>query len=265
VTIEAPTTSPQEIPFAEFVALRKRIVADGFKTLSEHEHTDLIRRTKLAEKRASELFVLVHERLIFKFAKYNKAKKRSFAAIDVEETMQESRIALLRAVESFDPDKGKFATYLRWWLRHAARKQNSGDPIIRIDPNRFGDGPGHKADPDLVAICRNVVDFDAPSDSEEGLTVEETAPSDGDDAETVMIEGEGFQRLKQFVGSTMNGLSVRDRAIIEMRWFGEETRTLEEVGQRFTLSKERVRQIEARIFDDIRKRIDAFRSKSPTI
>lgn len=262
MTIDPPSESPNEIPYSEFVALRKRIVAEGFKTLSEDEHADLIRRTKRKEKRASELLILTHERFMFQVSTSNRRKKRKFApSIDVEETMQEGRIALLRAVETFDPEKGKFTTYLHWWLMHAILRRNSGDPIIRIDPNRFGENATCKADPTNVALVRKIVDIDERVEDPENVTIGETVHSDEDGAETVMIEGEERRRVKEFVRSSMNGLDARDRKIIELRWFGDELRTLEEVGQHFDLSRERIRQIEAEIFDQIRKRIGAFRSK----
>lgn len=260
MTIEAPT-SPKEIPFAEFVALRERLRVKWFRALTEAEHTDLIRRTKRGEKRATELLVMAHERLLRRYVEINKSKKRGFANIDIEESMQEARIALLSAAKSHDAERGKFSTYLFWSVKQTARQHNSGDPIIWIDPARFGKGCGNRIDRETLAICRNVIDFDAPTGDDEDSTVGNAIALPEDDVETLMIEGEERQRVREFVRAEMNGLDARDRTIMEMRWFGEEIRSLEEVGQHFDISRERVRQIEARIFAEIRKRIDAFRSK----
>lgn len=261
MTIDPSTDQVQEIPYNAFIALRKRIVATGCKSLTEAEHSDLIFRCKKKEKRAQELLILAYERMLWRVLDFGKFKKRGFANIDMQESMQEGRMGLLRAVETYDPSLGKFSSYLYWWLRHSERAPNSGDPLIRIDPNRFLANDPTKVDNTTVAICRNVTSLDAPIEGTEDLGIGDMIGSDEPDAEMLMIEGDEVRHCQEFVRRGMRKMTARDRKIIEMRWFGETFVTLEAVGDAFGISRERVRQIEDALFSDLRERISGCRMK----
>lgn len=252
---------PKPLTTSEFIALRDRIVAKGYRGLSEDERDDLLRRTKNDERLARELFVMLHERYMLRVLKQDKHRKRRFSNRDMEESMQEGRLVLLRAAKSFDPSRGKFSTYLFWWLRSSARKPNSGDPLIWIEPQKLGNGKYAKADLVDVAIARNVVGLDDSVNTYDGLTVGETISIDGQTPEEEFSDLQLQAMTFAGIRKAMATLSERERFVIETR-FGEDAPTLEAVGQTLNITREGVRLIEIRALAKIRKHLQISKSDS---
>ncbi len=246
--------SSEEIPLSEFLALRARIAKDGHRSFSDDEIADLIARVRRKERRAGEILIGIFDRFVFKILSRNKRKKASFANIDMDESMQEGRLSVLRAAEFYDPSKGRFSTYLAFWIMSSQREPNSGDPLIWIEPQKFGNGKYPKADPTEVAIARNVIDLDSPIGSDEGATIGESIATPEEDAESLLSRNGEHRDSMAIVKKELDKLSDRDREIVELRWLGNDERTLEDVGDRFGISRERVRQIEANFFFAVRKR-----------
>lgn len=255
---------PTEIPIPTFLAMKRILAEKGHKGISSEDRDDLIVRAKRGEKRAVELLLLTHERFIQRQLKKSVYRKRSYRSFDMQEVMQEGRVALIRAIRTYDPARAKFTTYLDHWLNRSMLEHNSAGPLIRIHPNLFMKSSATKVDPEKAAIVRNVVSFDDPIPAEEeGITVEDSIRSDEPNPEETFSEMDERRHAVELLRSAIRGLSARDRKILELRWLSDGSPTLDDIAEMFDLSRERVRQIEANVFYKIRQRIEREASSEP--
>jgi RNA polymerase sigma factor (sigma-70 family) len=241
-------TTSSEMTYAEFVALRARITKDGYRSLSQDEHFDLIERVKRGERRAAELLVMLYDKFVFRVLFKDKVRKSSFMNVDLDESMQEGRLAVLKATKKYDPLRGSFATYLFWWLRSKSRIQrNSGDPLIRIKTPR-------KATTSETDFATNFVGLDDLINDEDGYTFGETIGADEPDPESAFMERQSDAVSMAAVRDAMKALSKRERTVLGMR-FVENAKTLEEVGHVLGLTREGARLIEIKALAKIRRHL----------
>jgi RNA polymerase sigma-32 factor len=260
-----------------------------FPMLSAEEEYMLAKRWRThGDKAAAHRLVTSHLRLVAKMA----MNYRGYG-LPVSEMLSEGQIGLMQAVKKFDPDKGfRLATYAMWWIRAAiqeyilhswslvkigttgAQKKlffnlrrlksklnalDDGDLApdqVRqiatdlqvseqevIDMNRRLGGPDHS----LNALMRS----DGDGDSEWG----DFLSDDRANQEVKLIEADEQSKRVKLLTHAMDTLNPRERRILEARQLSEDPSTLDALSGEFGVSRERVRQIEARALEKVQKHV----------
>lgn len=159
------------------------------------------------------------------------ARKQSRGSLRLEDLIQEGNLGLLRAVEKFDPDAGtRFATYAAWWIRACIGK------YLKEARSSVRPRSGTVATSDVSLDC--AVDDDGEATHLDRL--EDGAPG----PEAAYLAREAAREVRNAVGRARKRVGELGWQIIHDRLQQEPRRTLEEIGDRWGLSRERVRQVE---------------------
>jgi RNA polymerase primary sigma factor len=191
----------------------------------EEEHTTAIRARKGDVKAKQKL---VRHNLAFVVAISRKQRR---GTVRLDDLIQEGNVGLMRAVEKFDPGAGtRFSTYAVWWIRAYVGK------YLKEARSTVRPQSGTVAQPDMS--------LDSSVDEEGETTHLERIEDDGPGPEELYLQTEGDRDVREALGKVRKRIGELGWDIVHNRLEQDQPRTLEEIGKRWGVSRERVRQVE---------------------
>lgn len=244
--------------------------------LDRDEEFDLALKAKNGDSKARERLVNGNLRFVVSIAK--QFQNRGLPLIDL---ISEGNIGLLTAIDKFEPEKGyHFISYAVWWIRQSILKAiGEKSRMIRLPMNKSADliqvlhakseiekvgsddatieqiaeqcGMEAQDVLELMQMSRDVSSLDAPVNREEDTSFGDFIESDGPRPEEIVMD----KNMKESVNRILETLPEKEREIIKLR-FGldnQDAMSLKEVGEIYNLTKERIRQIEKKVLNNLQQ------------
>lgn len=262
-----------------------------YPLLSSDEERDLAKRIEMGDSEAKNILAKANLRLVVTFAKKYVGRSPNLTLLDL---IQEGNLGLFKAVEKYDFSKGyKFSTYACWWIRQgitralADQSRTIRIPVHMVETiakykqvvRRLSQDLGREplaeeiademsVDVEKIHIIENI--------DQETLSLEKPTGDDDDksslgefvsDDKILSPDQEASRRiLADQINEILMDLSEKERKIVEMRnglgIYNGVMHTLEEVGEEFQVTRERIRQIEAKVHEKIRDHEKSYRLKN---
>ena len=254
-----------------------------FPMLSKQEEHDLATALKdNNDTHAAHKLVTSHLRLVAKIAAGYKGY-----GLPLSDVIAEGNIGLMQAVRKFEPEKGfRLATYAMWWVKASIQEYvlkswslvkigttasqqklffNLRKIKSRIKAFEEGDLKPKQvsyiaenlgvSENDVVSMNRRIIgdsSLNVNISLEGGGEWQDFLEDDKESQESILIKDNELSYRKTLLNEAMNNLNDRERNIFISRRLNDETSTLEELSQKYNISRERVRQIESRAFDKVK-------------
>lgn len=248
-----------------------------YPLLSHDQEVALGKRIQQGDKKAKDELINANLRLVVSIAK--RYRGRGLALMDL---IQEGNIGLERAAEKYNPDMGfKFSTYATWWIKQAmTRAIADSGRTIRIPVHMFENinkakkvqrdlaqklsreptekelatalGVSEEKVRKLLDLSLEPTSLETPVGDEEDSSLGDFISDDNTISPTQFTDNEA---LKDEMDETLKRLDPREEQVIRMRFGldGQNPQTLEEVGKEFNVTRERIRQIEAKALRKLRR------------
>lgn len=251
---------------------------EEYPMLSAKEEVELAKAIIDSSEEAKEKFINANYRLVVSIAK--RYRKES---VDMLDLIQAGNIGLIKAVEKYDYKKGfKFSTYATWWIKQSItryiddcentiripvhlhqrinfvkRKKQELANVLQREPSmeELAEVCELEVDKvlDILKSDKNIVSLDTPIKEDEDSSLVEFIPSDAHFGDVVIHEVEQ-NNLREKIDEVLTDLSDQEQQVLRMR-FGlddDTPKTLEEIGKVFGVTRERIRQIEAKAIRKLR-------------